>query len=71
MIKLDKPQWQLLQPGKLNLIGTHIVIVYVGGMAPYHVHRTDACHAQTDSLELAKELALGVVAELLEMGVDP
>ena len=71
---LEEAKWQLLEPRKLNLIGTQIVIVYsreLATTAPYHVHRTMACHAQTDSLEEAKQLALVVVNELMEMGVDP
>ena len=72
--KVSEAKWQLLEPRKLNLIGTQIVIVYsreLATTAPYHVHRTTACHAQTDSLEEAKQLALVVVNELMEMGVDP
>ena len=71
---LEEAKWQLLEPRKLNLIGTQIVIVYsreFGTTMPYHIHRDTACHAQTDSLEEAKQLALIVVNELMEMGVDP
>jgi hypothetical protein len=71
---LEEAKWQLLEPRKLNLIGTQIVIVYsreLGTIMPYHVHRDTACHVQTDSLEEAKQLALIVVNELMEMGVDP
>jgi hypothetical protein len=70
-MQVTEAKWELIAKGKLSLIGTRIVVIYTGGMAPYHVHRGDACHCMTDDLAEAKTLALGVVAELMEMGIDP
>ena len=68
---LGQAKWQLLAERKLNLVGTRICIVYCGGGWPYHVHSDDACHGVADKLADAKAMCLEVVAELLEMGVDP
>jgi hypothetical protein len=71
MFKVEEAKWELIAERKLLLMGTKITIVYVGGGIPYHIHREDACHGMTDSLALAKLECLVVVAELMEMGVDP
>ena len=64
-------KWQLIAERQLNLVGTKIVIVYIVGGFPYHVHRENACHGVSDSLEEAKKGAMIVVSEMLELGVDP
>ena len=64
-------KWQLIEPRKLNLVGTKVCIIYVGGGFPYHIHREDACHGAAPTLEDAKEAVKAVVNELMEMGVDP
>lgn len=70
-MNITEAKWQLIAEKKLNLVGTKICIKYVGGMFPYHIHRTDACHDQVATLEEAKTGCLVVVNELMEMGVDP
>ena len=64
-------QWDLVAERQLSLTTTKIVIDYVGGPCPYHVHREGACHGAAQRLEDAKELCKDVVRDLLEMGVDP
>jgi len=67
----DETKWELRSEGELNLVGTKICICYCGGNFPYHVHRGPACHAMEERLEPAKKAAIELVAELIEMGMDP
>ena len=68
---LDTIQWALVAEGKLSLVDTKIVVVFVGGPFPYHVHRLDACLGAAQRLTHAKEICAMVVADLIQMGLEP
>lgn len=70
-MKIDEAQWELIAGRQLRLVGTHIEVVYGIGSKPFHVHRSLACCGEFDSLPEAKERAIALVNELMEMGVDP
>ena len=70
-MKIGEMKWELLAERVLLLAGTKIIIIYFPGYNPYHVHRDASCHGAFQYLEDAKEHVLVVVAELMEMGVDP
>lgn len=64
-------KWALIAERTLSLLGTHIVIIYVSGICPYHIHRYDACLGAAQRLEDAKEVCKSAMRDLLEMGIDP
>lgn len=73
MRKKDEAKWEIIAEKRLSLVGTDIVIEFelTYGTGTFHVHRHEACFGVAFRLAEAKDRAQEVVAELLEMGIDP
>ncbi len=70
-MEIEKIKWELVATECLGLVGTKILIVYCGGLLPYHVHRENACHGCFERLDSTKKRACELVGELIEMGMEP
>ena len=68
-----EPIWTLTTPGTLSLSGTRFAVVMkeLGDYRVWFDGKQPTCSGSYVSVSRAKQAALGFVAEVLEMGLEP